>query len=50
MGLLTTLSGKMQRLIRIALIVKDSGRMLAEHHIAAARSSGASNADIQLTT
>ncbi|WP_192384032.1 carboxymuconolactone decarboxylase family protein [Mesorhizobium silamurunense] len=49
MGVLTGLSGKMQRLIRIALIVRDSGRKLTERHIAAARSSGASNADIQLT-
>lgn len=48
-GRLNGLPEKMRRLIRIALIVKASGRKLTERHIAAARSSGANNADIQLT-
>ncbi|MES0175378.1 carboxymuconolactone decarboxylase family protein [Mesorhizobium sp. M0006] len=48
LGLLTGLSAKMRYLIRIALIVRDSGRKLASRNVAAAIQSGASNADVQL--
>ncbi|MBZ9803445.1 carboxymuconolactone decarboxylase family protein [Mesorhizobium sp. ES1-6] len=48
-GRLTGLAERTRQLIRIALIVRSSGRKLAGRHIAAARSSGASNADVQLT-
>lgn len=49
LGLLTGLPEKMRHLVRIALIVRDSGRKLALRNVTAAIKSGASNADIQLT-